>query len=254
MNRCKYLHHKLRLVLRSSCYFGGVTMVSKILVIGNRTEFIFDLKNKLTRNKLYSVKLVESLDMAVTSLTSQAYHIVIMDMDMITEDKIQLASNLKRLGYGFPVLLIGKTISKNCFGKIEKIPRLVLLEKPFEDKDFFGITNKLISGREVKQKQYRRFYTNQTAHIELFGSHAPVAAKMLNLSKGGAYFEVLSDNIDVGKIVKLNVDLSEVDKQYQVNARVIWASPPNKANSPAQSIGVEFLHATDVYRNLLNNL
>ncbi len=228
-------------------------MVSKILIIGNRTEFVFELKNKLVRNKLYTVKLVESLDMAVASLTSQAYHTVIMDMEVVTDEKVQLAANLKRLGYGFPVLIVGKSISKTCYEKLEKIPRLVLLEKPFEDKDFFGIMSKMISGREVKQKQHRRFYTNQTARIELFGSAAPVPAKMLNLSKGGAYFEVTGDNLDVGKIVKLNVDLSEVSKQYQVNARVVWKSP-NKDKMVSNNIGVEFIHATDVYRNLLNNI
>src|SRR5690606_29513183 len=110
-------------------------MNSKILVIGNRSESTYEIKQKLSRNKLYSVKVVESIDMAVMSLSHQAYHLVIMDLENVTEDKIHFASNLKRLGYGFPILVIGKTFSKGCYSKVDRVSRMILLEKPYEDKD-----------------------------------------------------------------------------------------------------------------------
>lgn len=226
-------------------------MISKILIIGNRTDHIQDLKQKLTRNRMYTVKLVESIDMAVTSLSHQAFHLVIMDLDNVTDEKIQLASNLKRLGYGFPILILGKTFSKTCFSKVDRIPRLILLEKPFEEKDFLGIVAKMITGRDIKQKHHRRFRTNQPASLALYGQENASPGKMLNLSKGGAHVELGEVNVEVGKIIKLNIELDQVDRQYQVNARVVWVGGNGK---DGRHIGLEFIQATDVYRNLLNDL
>ncbi len=226
-------------------------MISKILIIGNRTESIHELKQKLVRNRTYSVKLVESIDMAVTSLSHQAYHLVIMDLEHVTDDRIQLASNLKRLGYGFPILILGKTFSKTCFAKVEKISRLILLEKPFEEKDFMGIVSKMITGRDIKQKQHRRFRTNQPASLALYGQDKAMPAKMLNLSKGGANIELGELNVEVGKIIKLNIELDQMSRQYEVNARIVWVTNGSKEG---RQIGLEFIHASDVYRNLLSDL
>lgn len=228
-------------------------MSSKILLVGNHAESTRELKRLLTLNKLYRVVQATDAHEAIRKLSQDKMNIVMFDTEVLTVDKMNFTKALRSLGHSCPVLMLAKAVAPKARELLKIYSKTVILEKPLEHKLFFGVTSKLIEGREVPQQYYKRFYTNQETTVEQVGNNQKYACSMLNLSKGGAYLEIPDENADVRGIIKMKINLNEMDKQYEVNARVVWNS---KASiwGKGQGVGVEFIQAKDVYRNLLNNL
>ncbi|MES2770194.1 MAG: response regulator [Bdellovibrionota bacterium] len=228
-------------------------MSSKILLVGSDAEATREVRNLLTLNKLYKVIQAADGHEAVRKLSQDKMNLIMCDMDILTEEKMNVVKNFRGLGYGCPVIMLSRAIAPKAHELLKTFPKSVIMEKPFEHKHFFGVISKLLEGREVPQQSHKRFYTNQETVVEQIGKNKQYECSMLNLSKGGAYLEIADAAADVRGIVKMKVSLNEVDKQYEVNARVVWNSK-SSIWGKGQGVGVEFIQAKDVYRNLLNNL
>lgn len=228
-------------------------MNSKILLVGNHAESTREIKRLLTLNKLYKVIQATDAHEAVRKLSQDKMNLVMFDTEVLTVDKMNFTKALRSLGYGSPVLMLAKAVAPKARELLKIFTKTVILEKPLEHKLFFGVTSKMLEGKEVPQQYYKRFYTNQETTVEQIGKNQKFECSMLNLSKGGAYLEIADENADVRGIIKMKVSLSEMDKQYEVNARVVWNSK-SSIWGKGQGVGVEFIQAKDVYRNLLNNL
>jgi DNA-binding NtrC family response regulator len=228
-------------------------MNSKILLVGYQSDAIQEMYDLLYRNRLYQIIRVQSHEQMVQKLAAQNISLTILDQDILNVERMNQAKNLRMAGYGTPLLVVAKAISVQAKEISKTMNRIALLEKPFENKDFIGITNKLISGREVTTQQYKRFFTNQHAVIEPVGGGSRYSSFIRNLSKGGALLELHeSTQDDIRGLVRMNVVLDQLQRAYEVNARVVWNSKRGAGKS--QTIGVEFIQAKDVYRNLLGNL
>jgi response regulator RpfG family c-di-GMP phosphodiesterase len=228
-------------------------MTSKILLVGYQSEAMQEMYDLLYGNKLYNVIRVQSNEQMIQKLASQTINLTIMDQDVLNVEKMTQIKNMRMAGYGTPLLLVSRAISAQAKELSRSMNRIALLEKPYEYKDFIGITNKLVAGREVTTQAHKRFFTNQTAVLEPVGGGSQYTTYMKNLSKGGALLEVPNaTSEDIRGIVRMNVILDQVQRAYEVNARVVWNSKRN--SNGGQTIGVEFIQAKDVYRNLLNNL
>lgn len=228
-------------------------MSSKILLIGSNAEATREIRNLLTLNKLYKVVQAADAHEAVRKMSQDKFNLIMSDMDVLTEEKMNSVRNFRGLGYTSPILMLARAVAPKAVELLKLFPKTVILEKPFEHKHFFGVTAKLLEGREVPQQSHKRFYTNQETTVEQIGKNKKYECSMLNLSKGGAYLEIADASADVRGIIKMKVSLNEMDKQYEVNARVVWNSK-NSLWGKGQGVGVEFIQAKDVYRNLLNNL
>lgn len=228
-------------------------MNSKILLVGGKSESIQETNDLLASNKLYKLIRTENAQDAIRRLAQDKANIVIFDNEVLTEEKMAVAKNLRGLGYSAPIVMLAKAIAPKARDHLKYHSKLVILEKPFEHKHFLGVISKLLEGKEVPQQTHKRFYTDQSMTLELIGKNGKYEGSMLNLSKGGAYLEVKDETAEFRGIIKMKVSLNEVDKQYEVQARVVWNS---KASiwGKGQGVGVEFIQAKDVYRNLLNNL
>jgi response regulator RpfG family c-di-GMP phosphodiesterase len=228
-------------------------MSAKILLVGNHADSTREIKKLLTLNKLYRVVQATDGHEAMRKLSADKTNLVIFDTEVLTVDKMNFTKALRSLGYVSPVLMLAKAVAPKARDLLRIHNKTVILEKPFEHKHFFGVTSKLLEGIDVPQQSYKRFYTNQETTVEQIGNNQKYDCSMLNLSKGGAYLEIPDENADVRGIIKMKVSLEEMDKQYEVNARVVWNSK-STIWGKGQGVGVEFIQAKDVYRNLLNNL
>lgn len=228
----------------------------RVLLIGKRNEEVVGIKHMLAKNTGYDVELVSVAQKAVQRLTSQTVDLCVFNFDLFTRDKIKLATDLRSLGYEFPVLVLSRIIATDAYEAIRNMHHTILLEKPFEHKDLWGLSDKLISGRSVAQRTHRRFYTNQKAAIATFdGGTSAANGKLFNLSRGGAYLEFGegSSQVKQGDMLQLNVQLNEVYRQYNVSARVVWTTTEGLWGT-GRGIGVEFVKAKDVYRDLLHKI
>ena len=228
-------------------------MSSKILLVGSNAESAKTIKNLLALNKLYKISHTETTHEAVRKLSQEKKNLVMFDTEVLNEERMGFIRALRGLGYSVPIMMMARAVSPKARDLLKLYTNAIILEKPFEHKHFFGVTNKMLEGKEVSQQTYKRFYTNQNATIEQIGNSEKYTSSMLNLSKGGAYLEVPDAQANLSGIIKLKVNLNEVEKQYEVNARVVWSSRDSQWGK-GQGIGVEFIQAKDIYRNLLNNL
>lgn len=223
-------------------------------MIGKRNEEIVGLKYALARNTGYDVELVSIAEKAVQRLSKRDVDLCVFNFDLFTREKIKLATDMRTLGYHFPVLVLSRIIASDAFQAIADMKSTILLEKPFEHKDLLGISDKLIRGTDVAQRVQRRFYTNQKAFLSAFGGDTKVDAKVFNLSRGGAYIEHKgTTDIGRGQLVQLNVQLNEVYREYNVNAKVVWSSPKGFWGT-GRALGIEFVKTQDIYRDLLNKI
>ncbi len=225
----------------------------RLLVIGRRGGETSAVREKLARNKLYRVEAADVATDAIQKMKDPSLNLVILNLESFTRDKTRLTNEMREAGHSFPVLVLAKVISPDSYRIIESLEKTILLEKPFEEKDLYGLVDKLVQGRRVAQRIHRRFFTNQTAAIHNMKDEHHLRAQVYNLSRGGAYFEMDQHDINRGDMVRVNVNLSEVSRNYSVNARVVWATQQGP-ESGRPGVGVEFLKAGDVYRNLLSRI
>ncbi len=226
----------------------------QVLLLGKRNEEIVGIKAMLARGTGYDVELVSIAQKAIQRLTHQDVDLCVFNFDLFTKEKIKLATDLRTLGYDFPVLVLSRIIAADAYELIRDMKSTILLEKPFEQKDLIGISEKLIKGTSVSQRIQRRFYTNQKAYISAFGGSDRLDAKVFNLSRSGAYLEHKgTGTLAKGELVQVNVQLNEVYREYNVNARVVWSSQRGVWGT-GRALGVEFVKTQDIYRDLLNKI
>lgn len=225
----------------------------KILIVGRRSGETASLRERIARNKLYRVDVSEIASDAIEKMMTEKLDLVMFNLDTFTREKIKIASEVKSLGRAFPTLILARVIAPETYRMVEAMDKTVILEKPYEDKDLWGLVDKMAQGRVVSQRIHRRFYTNQRAEIEPLGLGNVKPTQVFNLSRGGAYLEATEHNLQKGDLVRLNVNLKEISKQYVVSAKVVWTTPKGM-ESGQPGIGVEFLRSGDVYRNLLSKL
>lgn len=226
----------------------------QILLIGRRSEEVVGLKYMFARNSGYEVELVSVAQKAIQRLTRRDVDLCVFNFDLFTKEKIKMATDLRTLGYEFPVLVLSRIIATDAYEAIKEMQGTILLEKPFEQKDLLGISEKMIKGAQVAQRVQRRFYTNQKAFLSGFGADTKTDAKLLNLSRSGAYIEHKGGaSPGKGELIQLNVQLNEVYREYNVNARVVWSSNRGVWGL-GRGLGVEFIKTQDIYRDLLNKI
>ncbi len=229
-------------------------MTNRVLMIGKRNGETIGIRNTLMKNKACQVEIATTAKTAIQRITAQSMNLVLFNLETFNRDKIRLASDLRELGYGFPVLVLSQIVAPDTFETVERMYQTVLLEKPFENKDLLGLAEKLIHGRQVHQRIHRRFYTNQQAKIESFSGGEEQKAKLFNLSRGGAYFESSEmSEYKNGDLLRLTVPLKDLSRLYNIDARVVWNTKKGMW-SGEPGVGVEFVKGTDVYRNLLQKI
>lgn len=230
----------------------GRFMVSKILLVGSLSEEIRDIQQTLNKNKLYSVERVEDIRGAIHKMKNGIVHLALINHELLNKNRLSTTQLIRKEAYDVPIIMLARAISREALEESQRLSKVVVLEKPCESKELYGVTSKLISGEIVSQKIHRRFYTNQNTQIIHMGGVSEVSATMLNLSKGGAYVET-SANIHLNGLVKMSVSLEDLSKTYEVNAKVVWSTPQGRWGQ-GQGVGLQFIHAKDIYRNLLSNL
>jgi Tfp pilus assembly protein PilZ len=159
--------------------------------------------------------------------------------------------NLKAVVDTVPLLVIGKAEQLELRNRIANVVHTLVLERPYTDKDLSGLVNTIFGPGTIYQREHRRFSTAQPAFVEVYGKNVESESMMLNLSRGGAYVELPNtDEIVIGDLMRLMIDLDEMKTNYRMHAKVVWAGGPTRAGH--RGFGVEFIRPGDVFREMQN--
>lgn len=211
---------------------------SRILLIGKRGEETESIRSRLETGTGYSISVATQSHRVIEKVTRSEVDLCVFNFDLVTVEKMQIAKDLKNLGFNIPVLVLSQIVAGSAYVAIQNMDKTILLEKPIEEKDLLGVSQKLISGRTIQQQRNRRFATRQGAQVQ-FAHGNTVLGWVFNLSKGGAYVELPPSVVIKGDRLRLHVMLNQIERKYSMNARVVWINP---IAAPHENIGfgVEF--------------
>jgi response regulator RpfG family c-di-GMP phosphodiesterase len=229
-------------------------MKKQVLLVSRLNDESNVIKKDFLKTNQFYVEQASTSTQAIERISSQKVDLIVLNMDTFTPKRIKLATDLKNLGYNFPLLLLAKTVLPESLKSLGNLPSAALLEKPYEVRDLAGISEKLLEGRQCKQRIFRRYMTDEVAHLEIFNKTGEnIPSRVRNLSKGGAFLEYTGMPINVGDILRVAIDLKEVDKSYDLNGRVVWSTTVSPWGSDP-GIGIEFIPSKYVYSNLLRKM
>jgi len=212
------------------------------------------IKTEIERNRLYRVHYVETAQEAIECIQRGGVHSLVFNFGALTSERMKLVSNFRDIGFTAPMILFTGAVEKSALDEIQKRhSKTVMIEKPFESKDVWGICQKLLQGQRVNQRVFRRYYTNQFAAVEKSNTGEKIDGHIFNLSRGGAYFECDRGRVRPGDMVRVNIPLDKLQRQYHVDAEVVWYSPATGARVKAAA-GLRFVNSSAVYRDLLSRL
>ncbi len=179
--------------------------------------------------------------------------LLILNLHYYNSTQRQIVPQLRNMGYLGPIILSARTTNAQTIKEVQSLENVTFLEKPYDSKDLVGISRKHIFAAQVKQRVFRRYRTNQKTIVERYTKDDAHEGTVLNLSKGGAYVVGEFETLDVGELLRLQINLNEVDREYTMPARVIWKVGKNEmANKDNTGIGVEFVRSDEVYKYLMN--
>lgn len=187
-------------------------------------------------------------------LEKSVFHLGIFRLEEIDQKTLQRISQMRSMGYKFPLLIASDKVTARFSDTLTKLPGVHILSTPYRDVNLLGLTRKIFSAREVPRQYFRRYYTNQIAEIESMGSGSSLLTCMYNLSEGGAYCEFeKSEEVGIGDLLKLKVDKEDLNSQHILNAKVVWTTEKGKF-SGRFGCGLRFISQKEVYQSLMQRL
>lgn len=90
----------------------------------------------------------------------------------------------------------------------------------------------------------KRFQTKEPAQIEIYGKFGRIYCKMGNLSKTGAFFEIISSNFmpRQGDLVRITVHLKQLNRVHTMDGEVIWCK--------GLGLGLMFIKKEELFEKL----
>lgn len=228
--------------------------MQKILLQSDHLEDAIKLKDFFESRLPYAPDISGSKRETEDFLNSIPVHLFVWDTAYYGVDASEWIKEIRALGYIHPILILANTIDMNVMKGSVKNDKIHFLQKPYEFKALKGLTLKLIQSRNLPQQMYKRFKTNQPMNIESYSTGEQISSSMFNLSVGGAYFETeKKPTASVGDLVKMQVNLNDVDKSHMMSARIIWTTKKG-AYSGGYGVGVKFVRNEEIYKQLLEKL
>jgi hypothetical protein len=221
------------------------------VLVSRRDNDAQRIVTEISRNRLYSIEIVELAADVLNRLSQENVHCLAFNFNRFQMHHTKLFSEIRSI-YNYPIVAFGIQADKDALNYLQQLPRAVFIEKPYEPKDVWGICQKILQGRPVNQRIFRRYYTKQMVSVQNSVNGQVVSGDILNLSRGGAYFEFEQGKLFPGDLLKVSINLDKLSKAYNVDAEVVWAE--GHGNARKASAGLRFVRSHDIYRNFLNRL
>lgn len=227
--------------------------MQKILLHSSSANDAYLIKSFLEKRLPYSIEVSHSSKTTESIITNQSIQLVIYDTTLFTGIDLQFLKDIRNIGYSYPFLVLGTTEKEILAGATKN--RMHFLDKPYEFKALRGLTRKLMVQRSIHQQIHRRYRTQIKAKMETFINGESFETYLFNLSKGGAYCEFAgaSNILGIGDLVRLKVNLEDVQRDYNLTARVVWTTRKG-SYSGGHGAGLRFVKNNEVYRHLLEKV
>lgn len=89
-----------------------------------------------------------------------------------------------------------------------------------------------------------RHQTNEAAIVEVHGRAGKILCRMNNLSKTGAFFEIVNSHFTPrqGDLVRVTINLKQLNKTHTLHGQIVW--------NRGLGLGIAFLKSKDVLKKI----
>tara|TARA_B100001248_G_scaffold260334_1_gene248275 strand:- start:905 stop:1591 length:687 start_codon:yes stop_codon:yes gene_type:complete len=228
-------------------------MNKKILLVSKAGKDEEQIKEQLYHAN-YSVYTAYTSGQAMQDLASNQYDLVIFQLKNFCHKKLELSKKLRKDGYLIPMIAIAESSDSEVLLEINKLYQTVVLQKPYKISELLGLIQKLTDGSRVGQQIHRRYRTNQKADLHVYSTGELLKTHIFNLSHSGAYLELDQNaRFKKGDMVRLLVNLKQVNRSHMVLAKVVWKNNNGLWNE-GQAVGLQFINKEEFYKIMLSNI
>ncbi len=228
--------------------------MQKILLQSDSLEDVIKMRDFFESRLPYAADISGSKRETEEYLNSFPVHLFVWETAYYGVEASSWVKELRGLGFIHPILILASTADKNVMKGSVKSDKVHFLQRPYEFKALKGLAVKLIQSRNLPQQMYKRFKTNQPLNVETYSTGEQIESSMFNLSVGGAYFETEKKPVaSVGDLLKMQVNLNDVEKSHMMSARIVWTTKKG-SYSGGYGVGVKFVRNEEIYKQLLEKL
>ncbi len=228
--------------------------MSRVMIFSAIPNEADQIKQKLLDSlEEVAVDVIVNESDVMKHLVLNSIGVIVLNYDSVTPQKIQFAKDLRTLGNNSAIVVLAPQLDGQTLKKMEKIYKSTVIQKPVRRNDLVGVIAKYLRDQMVSQRLHERYVTNAPSQIESFGGEPQkTPSRMLNVSRTGAYLECpINPRFSVGDLVRLDVELADLNKTRSVHAKVVWIS--HQANRVGNfGTGVRFIPEREVYKHMLN--
>lgn len=229
--------------------------MKRVLLVGESGDDSNSIKDTINQaQRGITVEQVGQIPTTLSKAIQKDFCAVILNTKSLRKETVSLVREFRTLGLKTPVLIISDVESEEALLVTTHLGSTILLDRPVDPKNLIGITEKMACEGVVAQRLHRRHNTNESAALEICRTGTRVPMQLLNLSRGGAYFECAPGvQLAYDDLLRLNISLGKVGKNHNLFGKVVWVTPPIKKGTaePQVGVGVSFVKDEEVYKRML---
>ena len=180
---------------------------------------------------------------------SSKLDLLIFDTQHISQVVFPFVAQVRKLGHGGPILILGHKPKSFDIGQFVEVKNLHFLKKPYDVDQLLGIVKNCINVHNMRLRKDERFDVREQATLEAYSSEFKTETVINNISRSGVRIEGNLAGLSPGDLLKLNFNFDKIKKERTMSARVVWKKD---ANGEADMAGLEFISQKTVYEYLLN--
>jgi hypothetical protein len=148
------------------------------------------------------------------------------------------------------VLMLSKVNDEVLIKSLEPANNMVILEKPYLERDLKGIAHKILKSNQINQRKFRRYDVAQEVSLSSYKTGFAGKTRVLNMSRGGLCIAGGLEGLKSGDLLRVDFELDKINSRRSMNGKVVWVAPENEE----VQAGLEFVKDSDVYGHLLTDI
>lgn len=208
------------------------------------------IKEILENRFPYNVDVSFSVRESGLILRSKPVRMMVVSMKLWTEEFVSRLVEIRKNNPQMSIVLVLDAVDM-LNPEIANKNRMYVLPRPLDEKNLAGVIRKMLILRQIPQQRHTRFETDATSTVEFPLTGDEQVTKLFNLSKSGAYVEFQEKpHVSVGDIVRVRVQLDQLNKDHHLPAKVVWFTRRGPAKG-GFGVGLQFMPEADYYREML---